>query len=113
MAIRIITDSTVDAAPAYKEQFAAIVPLTVSFGEEDYEDGVTLGRDDFYKKLESCRELPKTSQAAPEAFERAFREITDRGERHAPDAAGENAGGMGAAHVPDADHRGAKQLFHQ
>ena len=80
MAIRIITDSTVDAAPAYKEQFAAIVPLTVSFGEEDYEDGVTLGRDDFYKKLESCRELPKTSQAAPEAFERVFKELTDRGE---------------------------------
>lgn len=80
MAIRIITDSTVDAAPAYKEQFAAIVPLTVSFGEEDYEDGVTLDRNDFYKKLESCRELPKTSQAAPEAFERVFKELTDRGE---------------------------------
>ena len=71
MAIRIITDSTVDAAPAYKEQFAAIVPLTVSFGEEDYEDGVTLDRNDFYKKLESCRELPKTSQASPDAFMQA------------------------------------------
>ena len=35
MAVRIITDSTVDIADKYRNLFS-VVPLTVSFGEKDY-----------------------------------------------------------------------------
>ena len=79
MAVRIITDSTVDIAEKYSSIFT-VVPLTVSFGEKDFIDGVTINKQDFYRMLTSSPELPKTSQATPEAFEKVFREIKEKGE---------------------------------
>lgn len=79
MAVRIVTDSTVDIAEQYRNDFT-VVPLTVSFGETVYIDGVTLNKQDFYQKLVSCAELPKTSQATPDAFGKVFRELQEKGE---------------------------------
>ena len=79
MAVRIVTDSTVDIAEQYKKSFT-VVPLTVSFGETVYIDGVTLHKQDFYQKLVSSAELPKTSQATPDAFGKVFRELQEKGE---------------------------------
>lgn len=79
MAIRIITDSTVDIADSYMSRFI-VVPLTVSFGEDDYIDGVTINKQEFYQKLISSPELPKTSQATPEAFAKVFRQLRDQGD---------------------------------
>ncbi len=76
MSIRIITDSTVDADASYTERFS-IVPLTVSFGETDYVDGVTISKQDFYKILETSDVLPKTSQATPDKFAQIFQKVTD------------------------------------
>lgn len=74
MSIRIITDSTVDAHASYTKKFS-VVPLTVSFGEEEYSDGVNLSKQEFYSKLETGDVLPKTSQASPDAFARVFRTL--------------------------------------
>ena len=79
MAVRIITDSTVDVAKQYKDQFV-VVPLTVTFGETEYIDGVTLDKMEFYSKLEESPVLPRTSQATPDAFAKAFRELQEKGE---------------------------------
>ena len=79
MAIRIITDSTVDIADKYSTHFT-VVPLTVSFGETDYIDGVTINKQEFYQKLVSSPVLPKTSQATPEAFAKAFRKLQENGD---------------------------------
>lgn len=79
MAVRIITDSTVDIPDKYSSLFT-VVPLTVSFGETDYIDGVTISKQEFYRKLTSSPELPKTSQATPDAFIKVFREITEQGD---------------------------------
>ena len=78
MPVRIITDSTVDIASKYSSLFT-VVPLTVSFGETDYIDGVTISKQEFYRKLTSAPELPKTSQATPEAFIEVFRELQEKG----------------------------------
>ena len=72
--VHIITDSAVDTAAKYRDKFT-VVPLTVSFGETVYEDGVSINKDEFYAKLIKSKELPKTSQATPEAFEKVFREL--------------------------------------
>ena len=80
MAVKIIIDSTVDIAEKYSSQFT-VVPLTVSFGDTDYVDGVTINKQEFYRKLVSAPELPKTSQAAPEAFAKVFRELKKNGAR--------------------------------
>lgn len=79
MAIRIITDSTVDIADKYSTHFT-VVPLTVSFGETDYIDGVTINKQEFYQKLVSSPVLPKTSQATPEAFAKVFRKLQENGD---------------------------------
>ncbi len=79
MAVRIITDSTVDIAEKYSSLFT-VVPLTVSFGDEDYIDGVTINKQEFYEKLTSAPELPKTSQATPEVFIKEFEKLKEKGE---------------------------------
>ena len=79
MAVKIITDSTVDIASQYKNKFT-VVPLTVSFGDTDYIDGVTLSKQEFYQKLISTKEFPKTSQATPDAFAKVFRALREKGE---------------------------------
>lgn len=79
MAIRIITDSTVDVSEQYKDRFI-VVPLTVTFGETEYIDGVTLDKMDFYRRLETSPDLPRTSQAAPDAFAQVFRRLQEAGE---------------------------------
>jgi DegV family protein with EDD domain len=73
MAVRIITDSTSDISLDRQEELGIeIVPLTVRFGGEDYLDGVTLTKQEFYEKLKNSTELPTTSQVNPETFVRVF-----------------------------------------
>ena len=79
MAVRIITDSTVDVPERYRDRFT-VVPLTVTFGETEYIDGVTLDKMDFYRMLETSPDLPRTSQAAPDAFAQVFRRLQEAGE---------------------------------
>ena len=79
MAVQIIVDSTVDVAEAYRKALF-VVPLTVNFGGEEFLDGVTLTKEQFYQKLQTSPVLPTTSQAAPGAFQRLFEEVTDAGD---------------------------------
>ena len=79
MPVRIIIDSTVDIADKYSNLFT-VVPLTVTFGEKDYIDGVTINKQEFYQKLVSSPELPKTSQATPAAFADVFRDLQEKGD---------------------------------
>ena len=79
MAIRIITDSTVDIADKYSDLFT-VVPLTVTFGEKDYIYGITITKQEFYQKLISGPDLPKTSQATPVVFAEVFRKLQEEGD---------------------------------
>lgn len=79
MKVRIIIDSSADLTPDVKSQFT-VVPLTVHFGDEEYEDGVTITHKEFYEKLVESDVLPSTSQAPPAAFSSIFEEVTKGGE---------------------------------
>lgn len=80
MSIHIITDSAADLTEENKRRLYAVVPLSVSFGEEVFADGVTLSKDKFYERLEKSKELPRTSQPSPEAFEKVFRKLQEKGD---------------------------------
>lgn len=80
MSIHIITDSAADLTEENKRRLYAVVPLSVSFGEEVFADGVTLSKDKFYERLEKSKELPRTSQPSPEAFEKVFRKLKEQGD---------------------------------
>ena len=79
MSVRIITDSTVDL-PESKRQAVTAVPLPVRFGDEEFLDGVTLTKRQFYEKLAQSDALPTTSQASPASFQKVFEEVTRAGD---------------------------------
>src|SRR6266566_3011892 len=80
MTMRLVTDSTADI-PRDQAQAAGItvVPLTVFFGDEAYLDGVDLDNASFYRKLHASKELPRTSQPSPAAFQEAYTNLIDEG----------------------------------
>ena len=69
--ITIITDSAPDM-PGNLHNQVTVLPMTISFGDEQFEDGVTLSADEFYMKLIESDTLPKTSQVSPFAFTSAY-----------------------------------------
>ena len=79
MSIRIIVDSASDMSEK-ESKYLKVLPLTVTFGETQFLDGVTLTATEFYEKLIESDELPKTSQVAPFDFEEAIREALEVGE---------------------------------
>lgn len=79
MQVKIIVDSTADLHPWQKE-CVEVVPLTVHFGQEEYEDGVTITHQEFYEKLVESDVLPTTSQATPDAFDRVFSKVAAAGD---------------------------------
>ena len=65
--VRIITDSAADLEPhEYAKLNITCIPLNVSFGDEDYQENLTLSKELFYKLLAEKGGFPKTSQAAPQ-----------------------------------------------
>ena len=60
--IHIVTDSTsdipVDIARALN---ITVTPVHVIFGEESFDDGVTITREEFYRRLKTSSVLPTTS----------------------------------------------------
>ena len=77
--VNIIVDSTADITEDVKERLT-VVPLTLRFGDEEYIEGVTIQKKEFYQKLIESDVLPKTSQAAPADFEDVFEKIVAAGE---------------------------------
>ena len=80
MGIKILTDSASDI-PQDLDENIVVLPLHVTFGKEEYLDGVNLSHEDFYKKLIECDTLPKTSQMPPFAYSEAFEKATASGDQ--------------------------------
>lgn len=78
MSVKIIVDSTVDLTPALKTRVKS-VPLSVRFGDTEYQDGATITAEKFYEMLVQSEQLPTTSQPTPALFEDAFREAVEAG----------------------------------
>ena len=80
MPVRIVTDSACDLTDdEVAEHGIEVVPLSIRFGEEEYEDRTELSVDDFYAKLAASSVLPETAAPAPGKFEAAFRRQQDAG----------------------------------
>lgn len=79
MSIRIITDSASDLTDQHYQNLT-VLPMTISFGEETWLDGITLSHHAFYEKLIECDNLPKTSQISPFDFTAALTAAAKAGE---------------------------------
>ncbi|MGM9605829.1 MAG: DegV family protein [Faecousia sp.] len=79
--IRIITDSAADFEP---EEIARLgiscVPLSVRFGNAEYQENINLSKEMFYQLLEHESDMPSTSQPSPQAFLSVLQEAQDAGD---------------------------------
>ncbi len=78
----ILTDSSSDLEQGQIEGIH-VVPLHLFFGDELFEDGVTLSKPDFWQRLDreaaAGHDPPTTSQPAPGVFRDAFQVLIDQG----------------------------------
>ena len=79
MAVRIITDSGFDV-PDASDARLTVLPLSITFGDTTYADGVDLTNDRFSELLIESDELPKTSQATPYAYTQIFEQVRAAGD---------------------------------
>ena len=80
MAVKIVVDSSSDISEKEaKELGVEMIPMIISFGEEEFFDGVNLLPDEFYKKLQESKEAPKTAQVTPFRFEEVFEKEVEAG----------------------------------
>ena len=78
--VRLITDSSADLEPKEYEQLnITCIPLSVFFGEKEYQENVNLSKDQFYDLLASG-EYPKTSQPAPQLLLDLFEDAKAAGD---------------------------------
>src|SRR5437867_6924167 len=80
MTVRIVTDSTADIPlDQAKKNGKTFLRLIIFFGDEAYLDGVELDSDSFYTKLQTSKDLPRTSQPSPAAFQEAYIRLINEG----------------------------------
>lgn len=78
--IKIVTDSTCNLQPELVQKHdLRLAPISIQFGEETYEEDLTIDRTTFYRKIEEMGIIPTTSQPTPAWFERFYREHTVKG----------------------------------
>lgn len=82
MYIAIVTDSASDLEQGEVEGIT-VIPLHLHFGDEVFEDGVSLTKPDFWRHLDRVVEdggvLPTTSQPSPGAFRDIYQQLIDDG----------------------------------
>lgn len=82
MGIQFLIDSASDILPEEAQKMEiTCIPMQVTFGEDIYQDGVSLSNEEFYTKLASCNTLPATSQINPAVYEDYFAKLTENGDQ--------------------------------
>lgn len=78
--VLIVTDSTADLPAAMVQKLGVtVVPLNVHFGDDVFQDGVTLNSDGFWAQLDRSPNHPKTSQPAPGDFLTVYQQAVAAG----------------------------------
>ncbi|WP_200410811.1 DegV family protein [Virgibacillus salexigens] len=63
MKVAVMTDSTAYITKEIRDQYEIhMVPLSVQFEEESYQEEIDITTTEFYRKLKESKDLPKTSQ---------------------------------------------------
>ena len=76
MTVKIVTDSTSDLPREEAEALGiTVVPLNVHFGLEVFKDQVDFSADEFYRRLVTEEEFPKTSQPSIGDFVAAYESV--------------------------------------
>jgi DegV family protein with EDD domain len=78
--IALVTDSTNDLPLELREKYGIlVVPLTIVWGGNQYQDGIDLKPDEFYRRLVNDPDSPSTSQPSPADFLKVFKQVEEEG----------------------------------
>lgn len=81
MMVKIVVDSGCDLTREEARALDVLVlPVTVVFGDGEYQDGVSLTPREFYEKLIESDKLPHTSQISPYTYGECFKQYTQAGD---------------------------------
>ena len=64
-----------------EEKGIAFVPLSITFDNDTYKDGIEISRSEFYKRMREEDIFPKTAQPSPQAFLDVFEEAKANGDQ--------------------------------
>ncbi len=79
--IKFLVDSGSDYdVKEAEEKGICFAPLSITFGEQTFLDGVELQRSEFYNLLVNEDQFPKTAQPSPETFLKFFNEAKENGD---------------------------------
>ena len=74
---RVVTDSTSDLSPQWRERYRIeVVPLRVLFGSDAYRDGVDMSSGEFFTRLARADRLPTTSAPSPGDFAAVYERLS-------------------------------------
>jgi len=69
----IATDSAADfELQELKEMDITCLPMSVSFGDQVFLENISITKEEFFEKIETSPDFPKTSQPSPAMFEELF-----------------------------------------
>jgi DegV family protein with EDD domain len=78
--IKIVTDTTCDMPDEWYQQYGiTTIPENIQFGLETFQEGITIDRDEFYRRIETGGVLPMTSQPSIGQFQELYRELAADG----------------------------------
>jgi DegV family protein with EDD domain len=106
----IVVDSTADLPDSLAaDPNLTMVPLTVYFGEEAFLDWVEMKPAEFYERLATAPELPRTSQPSAGAFLEEYKRLRERYERiYSVHLSGKLSGTCASAEVARSQTDGVK-----
>lgn len=94
-----ITDSTSSLDGNFiKQNNVFVVPLGIIFGNESFKENVDITTDEFYAKLKTAKELPKTSQPVIGEFLELYENLKKTLTALSPFIARENCPALYLAH---------------
>jgi DegV family protein with EDD domain len=76
----ILTDTTAYLPQNFIDELPIkVLPLTLYWDGKSYRDGIDMGPEEFYTRLDKSSTLPTTSQVTVNTFQEKFKELLDEG----------------------------------
>ena len=81
MAVKLVVESSSDINSIEAQNLGiTMLPIPITFGNEEFMDGVNITNEEFYEKLVKSEKLPKTSMVNSFRFEESFAEHIKNGD---------------------------------
>ena len=80
MITKIVTDSTCDLpAELVNSHGIDVIPMYINFGEQGYQDGIEITRQEFYQRLPNSDPFPTTAAPGVNSFKSVYSRLAEEG----------------------------------